>query len=136
MNRPALEVVLIEDNSADIFLIGRALKEAGLTFNLRTFKDGESAMSFVENMAGAEAATPDLFVMDWNLPRVHGRELLAAIGHCDRLLKTPRIVLTSSESPADREMVERLGGVFVSKPRNLEEFLQIGRRIKTLLGTQ
>jgi len=129
MNPRALDVVLIEDNSADVFLIGQALREAGLVFNLRTFKNGEEALTFVEG-----GVIPDLFLMDWNLPRVHGKEILAAIGHSEHLLRTPRIVLTSSESPADRQEVEQLGGVFVSKPRTLDEFMQIGRRIKSILG--
>lgn len=131
MNPRALDVVLIEDNSADVFLIGQALREAGLVFNLRTFKDGEEALTFVEG-----SITPDLFLMDWNLPRIHGKEILAAIGQCDRLLKTPRIVLTSSESPIDRREVEELGGVFVSKPRTLDEFMQIGQRIKSILDVR
>jgi len=132
MNRQALDVVLIEDNSADVFLIGQALKEAGLIFNLHTFKNGEEAMTFVQS----EAASPDIFLMDWNLPRIHGKEVLAAITHCDRFLKTPRIVLTSSESPADREQAEQLGAVFVSKPRTLDEFMQVGQRVKSILGLQ
>jgi len=132
MNAHTLEVVLIEDNSADVFLIRRALKEAGLSFNLRTFRDGEEALRFVEKLE--ETAAPDLFLMDWNLPRIHGRQILEALGHCAGLGKTPRIVLTSSESPVDRMAVEQLGGVFVSKPRTLDEFMQIGLKIKIILG--
>jgi len=132
MHPPMLEVVLIEDNSADVYLIGRALREAGLKFNLRTFKDGEEALRFVEN--SDQTAAPDLFLMDWNLPRVHGRQILEAIEHSILLGRTPRIVLTSSESPVDRQAVEDLGGVFVSKPRTLEEFMQVGYRVKAILG--
>lgn len=129
-----LDIVLIEDNSADVFLIRRALQEAGLTFSLRTFKDGEEALRFVES-AEETAAAPDIFLMDWNLPRVHGKELLRAIRKSGSLNKTPRVVLTSSDSPVDRNDVEGLGGVFVSKPRSLEEFMQIGRRVKSILET-
>src|SRR5271165_2950650 len=116
-----LDIVLIEDNSGDIFLIRRALQEAGLSFSLRTFKDGEEALRFVEN-AEETSSPPDIFLMDWNLPRVHGKDVLRAIGHSGSLNKTPRVVLTSSDSPVDRSDVEDLGGVFVSKPRSLEEF--------------
>lgn len=130
-----LDIVLIEDNSADVFLIRRALQEAGLSFSLRTFKDGEEALRFVENAEAADAP-PDIFLMDWNLPRVHGKELLRAIGHSGSLNKTPRMVLTSSDSPVDRTAVEGLGGVFVSKPRSLEEFMQIGHRVKSILEVQ
>jgi chemotaxis family two-component system response regulator Rcp1 len=127
-----LDIVLIEDNSADVFLIRRALQEAGLDFSLRTFKDGEEALKFVERVD--ESVAPDIFLMDWNLPRVHGKDVLRAIGMCGRLKQTPRMVLTSSDSPVDRIDVEGLGGVFVSKPRSLEEFMQIGRRVKLILG--
>ena len=130
-----LDIVLIEDNSADVFLIRRALQEAGLSFSLRTFKDGEEALRFVETVEETSIA-PDIFLMDWNLPRVHGKDILRAIGHSAPLMKTPRVVLTSSDSPVDRTDVEDLGGVFVSKPRSLEEFMQIGRRVKSILEAE
>jgi chemotaxis family two-component system response regulator Rcp1 len=127
-----LDVVLIEDNSADVFLIGRSLREAGLNFTLRTLQDGEQAMTFI---AANRDSAPDLILMDWNLPRVHGKDLLRAMGR-SWLGTTPRIVLTSSESPLDRADVEKLGGIFVSKPRTLDEFIQIGGKIRTILGLQ
>ena len=126
-----LDIVLIEDNSADVFLIKRALQEAGLEFTLRTFKDGEEALRFVET--AGHGAIPDILLMDWNLPRVHGKDLLRAIGHSGSLKNTPRVVLTSSDSPTDRSDVEGLGGVFVSKPRSLDAFMQIGYRVKSML---
>ena len=134
MTPHTLDIVLIEDNSADVFLIKRALQEAGLNFILRTFEDGEEALKFVEQIK--DEATPDIFLMDWNLPRVHGKILLQAIGHSLSLKNTPRIVLTSSASPVDQADVEGLGGVFVSKPRSLDEFMQIGQRVKSLLEVQ
>ncbi len=129
-----LDIVLIEDNSADVFLIRRALQEAGLEFSLRTLKDGEEALKFVER--AEESAAPDIFLMDWNLPRVHGKDVLRAMGLCAWLKETPRMVLTSSDSPVDRTDAEGLGGVFVSKPRSLEEFMQIGLRVKSILGAR
>jgi CheY-like chemotaxis protein len=72
--------------------------------------------------------------MDWNLPRVHGKDILQAMDHVRCLGKTPRVVLTSSQSPGDRKEVEQMGGVFLSKPRTLDEFLKIGPKIKALLG--
>lgn len=132
MTAGLLDVLLIEDNSADVFLIGRSLREAGLKFTLRTLQDGEQAMIFVEKN---DAPVPDVIVMDWNLPRVHGKDILRAMGR-SWLGKTPRIVLTSSESPLDRAEVEKLGGIFVSKPRTLDEFIRIGGKIRTILGLQ
>ena len=127
----ALDIVLIEDNSGDVFLIRRALEEAGLDFSLRTLKDGEEALKFVAGLKGA--APPDIFLLDWNLPRIDGKEVLQAIGDCSSLNQTPRVVLTSSDSAADRSHVEGLGGVFVTKPRSLDEFMQIGLRVKSIL---
>lgn len=129
-----LEVVLIEDNSADVFLISKALQEAGMKFNLRTLTDGEAALDFVEKLD--QSAVPDIFVMDWNLPRIHGKDVLRAIGNAAFLSHTPRVVLTSSESPVDRKEVEQLGGLFVSKPRTLDEFMAIGRKIKNIVEPQ
>ena len=132
MNGHTLDVVLVEDNSADVFLIDRALQEAGLDFRLRTFKDGEEALNFLGDMRNA--STPDVFLIDWNLPRVPGKAVLQAIGNIGDFGKTTRIVLTSSDSPADQSEVEQLGAVFFSKPRSLDEFIQIGQKIRTLLG--
>ena len=132
MNPHTLEVILIEDNSADVYLIRRSLHEAGLIFNLRILRDGEEALRFIEKLD--HGAAPDLFLLDWNLPRVHGQQILEAMGHSSVLGNTPRIVLTSSESPTDRVAVERLGAVFVSKPRTLDEFMQIGFKIRIILG--
>ena len=126
-----LKVVLVEDNSADVFLINRALHEAGLQFTLQTFDNGEEAMKFLERRD--ESAVPDVFVMDWNLPRVHGKEILRAISCSDPFRDAPRVVLTSSDSPVDRGEVERLGGIFFNKPRTLEEFMAIGRKIQAIL---
>jgi CheY-like chemotaxis protein len=112
MNPRTLQVVLIEDNSSDVFLIGKALREAGLKFSLRTFTNGEEALEFVETLE--ESSVPDIILMDWNLP--------------------PRVVLTSSQSPEARKEVEQMGGIFLGKPRTLDEFLKIGPKIKALLG--
>src|SRR5689334_6619402 len=128
MRARMLDVVLVEDNSADVFLIGRALEEAGLEFTLRTFKDGEAALTFLGQIE--ETSAPDVFLIDWNLPRVPGKIVLEAIGGADYLGKTPRIVLTSSQSPADKSEAEKLGAVFFSKPRSFHEFIQIGQKIK------
>jgi CheY-like chemotaxis protein len=132
MNPRTLQVVLIEDNSSDVVLIGKALREAGLKFSLRTFTNGEEALEFVETLE--ESGVPDIILMDWNLPRVHGKDILQAMDHVRCLGKTPRVVLTSSQSPGDRKEVEQMGGVFLSKPRTLDEFLKIGPKIKALLG--
>jgi chemotaxis family two-component system response regulator Rcp1 len=132
MNPRTLQVVLIEDNSSDVFLIGKALREAGLKFSLRTFTNGEEALEFVETLE--ESGVPDIILMDWNLPRVHGKEILQAMDRVRCLGKTPRVVLTSSQSAGDRKEVEQMGGVFLSKPRTLDEFLRIGPKIKALLG--
>ncbi len=126
-----LNVVLVEDNSADVFLIDRALHEAGLQYRLRTFDNGEEAMKFLEQPE--EAEVPDVFLMDWNLPRVHGKEILRAISGSGLFRNSPRVVFTSSDSPVDRSEVERLGGIFVNKPRTLDEFMGIGRKIQAIL---
>jgi CheY-like chemotaxis protein len=107
MNPRTLQVVLIEDNSSDVFLIGKALREAGLKFSLRTFTNGEEALEFVETLE--ESGVPDIILMDWNLPRVHGKDILQAMDHVRCLGKTPRVVLTSSQSPGDRKEVEQMG---------------------------
>ena len=132
MSARTLEVVLIEDNSADVYLVGRALQEAGLDVNLRILKNGEEALRFLEDLR--ETFVPDLFLIDWNLPRVPGKVVLKAIHESQHTGSAPRIVLTSSQSPADKSEAEQMGAIFLSKPRSLDEFIEIGQKVRTLLG--
>ncbi|MCC6587691.1 MAG: response regulator [Bryobacterales bacterium] len=135
---PAAEryrIYLAEDNPADVYLIRHALTSAGLAFELTVFEDGAEAMRFVQAEAGdAGRPSPDLIVLDLNLPKRTGTDILAAIREQPHLTNVPVAILTSSASPADRAQTLRLkADRYFLKPLDLDDFLKIGANIRELL---
>ena len=122
-----ISILLAEDNPADVYLIEEALREHQVDFNLTVAEDGEAAMTLL-----AGGLRPDIVLLDLNMPKRSGGEVL------DRLRKengtgVPVIVLTSSDSPSDKEEAMRLGATcYIRKPTGLDEFLNIGATIKQL----
>jgi CheY-like chemotaxis protein len=125
------EVVLVEDNTADTYLFERALRAAGLRYHLQSFEDGALALDFVR--ACTSEARPDAFVIDLNLPKAGGKEILSALRKSRALALVPALVITSSPSPDDRREIERLGATFITKPDNLDDFMRIGYNVKAVL---
>ena len=128
-------ILLVEDNLGDVFLFREALKAAGVDYEITVINDGAQDLSFVEdpNQYGARGI-PDLAVLDLNLPKVEGTEVLEAMRANPDLCKVPVAVMTSSPSPRDRERAVQLGARrFITKPLDLDEFLKIGSVLKELL---
>lgn len=125
-----IRILLAEDNPADVYLIEEALREHNVSFEITVAPDGEAAM----DMAARQDLKPDIVLLDLNMPKRSGGEVL------DSLRKNagkdlPVIVLTSSDSPADRDEALRLGATcYIRKPTGLDEFLQIGATIKSLVN--
>ncbi len=123
-------ILLVEDNVADAYLLRKALEAAELRFQLTILADGAAALEFVKG----ESQVPDLAVMDLNLPKNDGREVLEAIRTNQRFMKMPVVITSSSASPRDQAEVEALGITrYIQKPPNLEAFLQIGLILKEIL---
>lgn len=130
-----LRVVVIEDNPADVFLIREALREQGLECVLSIAEDGQEAMALVRQ-EGRDVSTirPDLIILDLNLPKYSGKEILQSIRQSPALAQVPVAILTSSDSSKDRFEVIALGANrYIRKPLDLEGFLQIGVVLKELL---
>ena len=124
-----LSVLLIEDNPADVFLVKEALRTHSVKFDMNWISDGEQALRAIDRFA--PAAPPDIVVLDLNLPKVDGKELLAHIRRNSTFNKTPVLILTSSDSPADRREAAALGATcYIQKPPTLNEFLALGGAIK------
>lgn len=125
-----VQILLAEDNPADVYLIEEALREHQVTFAITVAEDGEAAMKLVTS----GEVTPDIVLLDLNMPKRSGGEVL------DRIRRganrdIPVIILTSSDSPSDREEALRLGATcYIRKPTGLDEFLEIGATIKRLAG--
>jgi DNA-binding response OmpR family regulator len=124
-----LSVLLIEDNPADVFLVKEALRTHAVKFDMNWISDGEQALRAIDHFT--PAAPPDIVVLDLNLPKVDGKELLARIRQNSIFNKTPVVILTSSDSPADRVEAAALGATcYIQKPPTLNEFLALGGAIK------
>jgi chemotaxis family two-component system response regulator Rcp1 len=119
-----LEVLLVEDSPGDVRLTREAFRDAKTSINLHVASDGVEAMEFLrQHGAYADAPRPDFILLDLNLPRMDGREVLALIKE-DRQLKTiPTVILTTSEAEVDIVRSYQLqANCYLSKPVHLDSF--------------
>jgi len=129
-NETAARILLGEDNPADVYLIRQALEENGVKYTLEVAAHGGEMIEAVSKRGNA----PDLVVLDLNLPRHDGLEILKLIRDNQDYNGVPVVILTSSDSPRDRTAASLLGAAcYIRKPSNLEEFMEIGRTIQSLL---
>jgi CheY-like chemotaxis protein len=134
MNNSSLpkRIVLVEDNPGDVFLIREALRVQNITFELVCYGDVPEA---IEGLCDDSAPVPDVILLDWNLPKGEGIDVLRAIRSVPRLASVPVAIVTSSESPFDEERAlrHRVSG-YIHKAPNLAEFLrQVGGAVNALL---
>lgn len=128
-------LLIAEDNPADVHLIRLALKRHGIPCEIYVVQDGESAVRFIEQMeADAFARCPTLAVLDLNLPKFGGHQVLQRLRQCSKWSHVPVIVISSSLSHLDRATAIDLGAsAYFSKPTDLEQFLELGSLIKNVL---
>ncbi|MFI6585688.1 response regulator [Embleya sp. NPDC050493] len=123
----AYDVLLVEDDPADAMLIEEALREHGMARRITRVEDGVAAL---QHLRDRDLPRPDLIVLDLNMPRMNGRELLAVLKDDPELLSIPVVVLTTSASPEDvASAYERHANAYVTKPVNLDDFLRTVRSI-------
>lgn len=127
-----IEVLLVEDSPADVRLTKEALKEAKVRNNVHVAIDGVEAMDFLHRRGKfADAPPPDLILLDLNLPRKDGREVLEDIKSDERLRRIPVVILTTSQSEQDiLESYQLSANAYVSKPVDLERFLDVVKSIE------
>jgi len=124
-------VLLVEDSPGDVRLTREAFRDANGAIRLHVASDGVEAMAFLRRQAPHEdAPRPDLILLDLNLPRMDGREVLAHIKADDALRTIPTVILTTSEADADITESYRLqANTYLSKPVQLEAFESLVRSI-------
>src|ERR1700674_3109262 len=130
-NAAAIEVLLVEDSPGDVRLTREAFKDAKVHIHLHVASDGAEAMDFL-NREGqhAEAPRPDLILLDLNLPKKDGREVLGEIKESPTLKSMPVVVLTTSASDADILRSYKLhANCYIAKPVGLEGFLEVVKSI-------
>jgi len=132
----AVGILVIEDNSSDVFLLERALKKQNLQFELLHLLSGSDGLAFIRGQGTyADAPIPDLILMDLNLSKYTGADLLREIRSSRRLDGVLVCVWSSSRSQRDETLLKDLGvSLFISKPTGVTQFMEIGRMIKDLLS--
>lgn len=128
----AIEVLLVEDNPGDVRLTREALKEAKVRNNVHVASDGVVALEFLRREGQfANAPRPDVVLLDLNLPRRSGHEVLHDIKSDERLRAIPVVILTSSQADEDIARSYQLAAnAYVTKPVGLNEFLKVVRSIE------
>lgn len=127
-----VDILLVEDNPADARLAAEALKESGFTSRLHWAPDGVRALEILRRQGnGGDGVRPDLILLDLNLPKKDGREVLAELKRDPALRRIPVIVLTTSRAEEDRDRSYDLhANCFITKPRHWDEYMEVMRSIK------
>ncbi len=127
-----VDILLVEDNPGDVRLTREALEESPLDIELHVVRDGVEAMAFLRREgAHADAQRPDLVLLDLNLPRMDGREVLARIRADRELRRLPVVILTVSTAEEDvLRSYDLAANCYISKPIDLDEFVTVVRSIE------
>lgn len=126
-NTTALQVLLVEDNPGDVRLFQEALKDSTVTPHLDIVHNGEQAIQFLKQETPFENKThPDLIILDLNLPRKSGHEVLEHIKTHQHTLQIPVIILTSSQAPEDiQKAYQNHANSYMVKPSQLNDFFDL-----------
>jgi len=127
-----LSLLLVEDSPADVYLVREAMRREGLKVHWDIADDGEWAIRMIDEVdSNASSPCPDVLLLDLNVPRCTGDEVLERIRKSPRLANTPVVIMTSSESLDDRDRLMKLGATeYFRKPSNLREFMKLGRLVR------
>ena len=127
-----IEILLVEDSPADVDLTREALQEAKVLNNLHVVEDGEQALAYLRREGPyAEVTRPDLILLDLNLPRKDGRQVLEEIKADPSLRRIPVVILTTSEAEQDvLRSYDLHANCYVTKPVDLERFITVVRSIE------
>lgn len=131
MKQP-LEILLVEDNPADVRLTTEAFRDSGVRHRLSAVSDGVEAMAFLRREGRFEVAPrPDLVLLDLNLPRKDGREVLAEIKDDPALRRIPVVVLTTSQAERDLSRAYDLhANCYLTKPLDFDRFIAVVGQIR------
>jgi CheY-like chemotaxis protein len=123
-----VNILLVEDNEGDIILTKEAFKDSKIQNQISVARDGEEALSILHS----QAPLPDMILLDINLPRTNGLEVLAAIRNDDRLKMIPVIMLTTSMAKKDIDFShQHFANFFITKPVDLYKFMEVVKTIET-----
>jgi chemotaxis family two-component system response regulator Rcp1 len=131
-----LSVLLVEDDPGDVLIAREALAAGRLSTDLHVVTDGVEAMSYLRRLEGyGDATRPDLILLDLNLPRKSGHEVLAEVKQDPELRRIPVVVLTTSQAQDDvAKSYDLHASVHVSKPVDFDQFTEVVRQIDDFFG--
>lgn len=135
MRNKSKRVFLVEDNPADANLVEEALEEAGVDCDLQLLRDGVQAIERIERIdADPSQPAPDLVLLDLNLPKVGGEEVLKRLRSSRRCKSAKVLIISSSDVPADKERLLKLGASeYFRKPSALAQFMALGPKVRRIL---
>ncbi len=132
----ARHILIAEDSKSDVFLIREALRRSGIDAQIHVASDGEQTIRFLDNADSDDAAPiPDLILLDINMPRYKGGDVLRHLRLSRRCAHALVLIVTSSDSQQDRQEMDALGANgYFRKPSDLSEFMKLGQRVRELLA--
>ncbi len=132
MQQEPIEILLVEDSPGDVRLTKEALREGKVHNNLNVVVDGEQAMAYLRRQGQYQnAVRPDLILLDLNLPRKDGREVLAEVKADAELRSIPVVILTTSKAEEDiLRSYQLAANCYVTKPVDLEQFIKVVKAIE------
>jgi CheY-like chemotaxis protein len=136
--KAALEIWLIEDNRLDAFVIRKVIDSLGLSLRLEEFEDGQAALDSIQAIEdGRRQNCPHLILLDLNLPKRSGIELLRSVRSSTRCKEIPAIIVTSSNSELDRDAVRELGvDDYFLKPMDLPAYAELAEIIMRVIRSK
>jgi two-component system, chemotaxis family, response regulator Rcp1 len=128
----SVRILLVEDNEGDIVLTMKAMEKTGMNNCIDVVRDGEKALGFLKKQGEfQDAQTPGLILLDINLPRLNGKEVLAIIKEMDDLRMIPVVMLTTSNAEADiRQSYFNHANCYITKPADFSEFMTVIHSLK------
>lgn len=133
---PPIRIAVIEDNSDDLYILRKALEKAQVHFEIDHLDNGEAAVHYLLRQGPyANALPPDLIILDLNLPRINGVEVITRMRDDPTGKAIPFIVLSTSHAREDQQKMAELGAIrYLIKSSNLEDFLAVGETIREFLA--
>ena len=127
----SLKILLVEDSPSDVRLVREAMKESAISVQIVVAKDGVEAMDYLHQAELGLVVRPDLVILDLNLPRKNGREVLAEVKASPNLRQIPVVVMTSSRSDDDIQQAYALNAnCYITKPNDLQEYVNVVQSIE------
>lgn len=126
-------MLLVDDSPTDVFVIKEVLGRCAMKFRIDVAKDGQEALRYLQD--SGSRSCPALVLLDLNIPKVGGLEVLRELRADSRCRRTPVIVVSSSRAYEDRSMAERLGAdAYFQKPADLESYSELGEVVRRVLS--